>query len=207
MNGRHLPAAVWGGLAVVLVAAIAAGAVAVWRGADGGADLPDRVPDFSLLDSDRRPVTRDDLAGGWWAADFIFTRCSGICPLLTSRMAEIAGAIPDLRLVSFSVDPDHDTPEVLSEYAERARPDPVDRDHWRFVTGPRARLYDLIGSGFHLSVAEAAEGVTPPEGELITHSDRIVLIDPEGRIRGYYHGTENDAVERLAADLARLRAR
>jgi len=205
MAGRALPAIVWGGLAVVLGVAIGAGIVRSARSPGSPAGDFGTVPAFSLIDSDGMRVDRSRFAGEWWVADFIFTRCTGICPILTSRMARIAAEIPDVTLVSFSVDPLYDTPDVLSRHAEGVRPLPASRGRWHFLTGPRDELYRLIGEGFHLSVAEAGPGVAPPEGELITHSDRIVIVDPEGRIRGYHHGTDEDAVERIAADLARLR--
>ncbi len=202
MSGRAISILVWGGLAVVLAVAIAAGVFnALVPVRDDNAP---RVPEFSLTERSGTVVTRADLAGSWWVADFIFTRCTGICPLLTARMAQLAQRLPDVRLVSFSVDPAYDTPSVLSRYAEGAVPAGTAEGQWLFLTGPRETLYALIGGGFHLSVSDAAPSLAA-EGELITHSDRLVLVDPEGYIRGYYHGTEEDAAAKVAEDLARLR--
>jgi protein SCO1/2 len=180
------------------------------------------VPPFSLTERSGRTVTRDDLRGSIWIADFIFTRCGGTCPMLSASMARLqqrlglaavsspapgavaappASAAPELRLVSFSVDPAHDTPEVLARYADAYRADPR---AWLFLTGERAALYELILRGFRLSVAESETARADPN-EMITHSDRFVLVDREGRIRGYYHGTEPESVDRLVADLDRLR--
>jgi len=202
MSGRTLSILVWGGLAIALAAAIAAGAfnsrVPVRD------DDATRIPEFSLTERSGRTISRADLEGSWWVADFIFTRCTGVCPLLTARMAELAQRLPDVRLVSFSVDPDYDTPSVLSRYAEGAVPQGGAPEQWLFLTGPRETLHGLIGSGFHLSVSAAAPSPAA-EGELVTHSDRLVLVDPDGYIRGYYHGTEEDAATKIASDLADLR--
>jgi protein SCO1/2 len=162
------------------------------------------VPDFTLVERAGRPISRGDLDGQPWVADFIFTRCSGMCPALSTRMAELRRRVRDAglqaRSVSFSVDPAHDTPDVLRAYAERYAAD----DGWLFVTGERGALYRLIGEGFRLSVAERTPGQAGDAGELITHSDRFVLVDAVGQIRGYYHGTEPDAVMALMRDLAAL---
>lgn len=203
--------AVWVGLSAVLGLVVVAGA---WSLLAGGAIPPTvlegtddfgPVPHFDLLDRTGAAVTLDDLAGDWWVADFIFTRCTGVCPLLTTRMAALTRRIgPDVRLVSFSVDPDHDTPDVLARYAARVGQPAADAHRWLFLTGPRPEMYRLIGEGFRLNVAAAAPGAAA-EGELITHSDRFVLVDPEGRIRGYYHGTDEASVDRMVRDLESLR--
>ena len=164
------------------------------------------VPEFTLTERSGREIRRADLDGAPWIADFIFTRCSGMCPALTTRMADVRRRIADAglraRAVSFSVDPTHDTPEVLREYARRHG---AEGDDWLFVTGPRDALYALIGDGFRLSVSERPPGAVETEGgELIAHSDRFVLVDGRGRIRGYYHGLDADMPEALLRDLAAL---
>ena len=158
--------------------------------------LLDPVPPFSLTGASGQAVTLGSLQGRIWIADFIFTRCTGVCPLLSGRMLALQKALrgrDEVRLVSFSVDPDYDTPEVLGTYA---RDHGADGSRWIFLTGHRDELHALIGKGFHLAVAKAPEGAAPP-GELITHSDRLVLVDRGGRIRGYYHGSEEETVKRL----------
>ncbi|MFQ5700357.1 MAG: SCO family protein [Acidobacteriota bacterium] len=204
MRPRAASYIIWGALAAVLLFSVAVGALA-----PGGLPSPDdlgTVPDFTLTERSGRSVSRSELTGSYWVADFIFTHCTGSCPILTSRMASLARRLPRIRLVSFSVDPARDTLETLRRYAEAHQPAGTDPDHWLYLTGSPAQLHELITGGFHLSIAELPPGMKAPEGEWITHSDRLVLIDPQGRIRGYYHGTEEDAVERLARDLGRLRA-
>jgi protein SCO1/2 len=194
---------------ILLLALVAGGLTALWSlkasYARRQAELPvlGQLPAFSLTERSGRMVTRNDLMGRPWVADFIFTRCTGICPLLSARMAglqEFLDGRPDVTLVSISVDPQYDTPEVLARYADRHGADP---DRWLFLTGEWEAIRTLVGEGFMLGVSRAKPGEVP-DGELVTHSDRLVLVDGEGRIRGFYHGTEDDSVERLEADLERV---
>jgi len=201
---------IWAALAA-LMAIIAVATALSWA---GRVSLPatappvlGEVPAFALTERSGAAVTRADLDGRPWVADFIFTRCTGMCPVLSARMAEVRGRAAAAGLsahfVSFSVDPTHDTPAVLQAYAERFGAG----EDWWFLTGTRQALYDLLGAGFHLSVAERSpEAVAAEGGELITHSDRFVLVDAAGRIRGYYHGTDAETVPVLLRDLAALQA-
>jgi len=206
-EGFDMRRIIWGAAGGMLSIALLIGALSLASGlARGGPDtttLPDdlgQVPDFSLTDHAGRTVARDDLAGSFWIADFIFTRCQGMCPLLSRTMAHLNDTLaPDVQLVSISVDPDYDTPEVLERYAAQVA-GAGDPPRWRFLTGPPADLQHLIGDGFHLAVSEGSED----DGGLLAHSDRFVLVDPEGHIRGYYHGLEDDTADRIAADLERL---
>lgn len=204
-------------LVVVLVLA-GAGLRAAWRArGSGGAAVTElgddgAVPAFALVERSGRSVGLADLAGRPWVADFIFTRCTGTCPLLSSRMFAVQQALggeegaeetaaPDVQLVSFSVDPDYDTPAVLAAYAERFK---ADSERWWFLTGERQALYALIVDGFHLGVQAASDDAVRAGSELITHSTRLVLVDRAGHIRGYYNAIEEDAVARLLADLRAL---
>jgi protein SCO1/2 len=157
------------------------------------------VPSFALIDQTGARLASDDLAGGVWVANFVFTRCPDVCPALTARMAQLQGrlgpAADRVRLVSFSVDPNHDTPEVLRDYARRAGA----RDGWRFATGPRADVAALLRDGFRVAFADDGPPTAP-----ITHSDRFVLVDPTLAIRGYYHGSNEADLERLAHDARAL---
>ena len=157
------------------------------------------VPEFALTERSGSVVHARDLQGSIWIAGFIFTRCPDVCPALTARMADLQKALAGseaVRLVSFSVDPTHDTPDVLRGYAERAG---AKRD-WLFLTGPRDALAALLKDGFHVAFADDG----PPEAP-ITHSDRLVLIDRELHIRGYYHGQDAEDLARLTRDAADLR--
>ena len=211
---RRLELALWSGLAVVLVLVAAVGVErSLHRRTPPGPALPvlGQLPEFTLLESGGRTAGSADLKGAIWVADFIFTRCTGICPVLTSAMGalhhELAGhRLGGVRLVSFTVDPLHDRPDVLKAYAasHKAPTDKAPTDDWWFLTGDRATIHALVRDGFRLAVADAPPGSTPAEGELVTHSDRLVLIDGELRVRGYYHGTEEGAVAQVIADIERL---
>ncbi|HVR69235.1 MAG TPA: SCO family protein [Vicinamibacteria bacterium] len=161
-----------------------------------------QLPAFSLVDSGGRAVTADDLRGKAWVADFIFTRCGGACPTLTARMAALRRDMPpDVAFVSITVDPAHDTPEVLAAYARRAGAE----SNWLFLTGERDALYRLALEGFKLGVEEV-----PPERQAagdgpFLHSSHFVLVDGRGRVRGYYDSTEEEARQRLRRDLQAVR--
>jgi cytochrome oxidase Cu insertion factor (SCO1/SenC/PrrC family) len=121
------------------------------------------LPDFALVERSGRPVRRSDLKGKIWVASFIFTNCADECPLMTAEMARLqaeVAAVEDMRLVSITVDPERDTPAVLSQYAERFTADP---ERWLFLTGDKEAIYRLAKEGFHLGIVDAAEAVqTPP---------------------------------------------
>jgi protein SCO1/2 len=158
------------------------------------------VPDFSLIDQRGADFRSADLRGQVWVANFIFTRCSAMCPILTGEMLDLQALMASdpvgdrVRLVSFSVDPEHDRPAVLAEYAEGHG---ADSERWTFATGGRAEIWELSKSGFKLAVGEEPPGAADP----LFHSDRLVLVDAEGQIRGYYSGMESGGVDALVADL------
>jgi protein SCO1/2 len=162
------------------------------------------LPEFRLTERSGRPLALADLRGRPWVADFIFTRCGGACPAMTARMARLRREIPtDVPFVSFSVDPAHDTPEVLSRYAVTFRAD----ESWRFLTGPPKEVYDLSVGGFKLAAMEVppAEQAAGGDGPFL-HSSKFVLVDAEGVIRGYYDSTDEEAMRRLVADAGAVRA-
>ena len=193
---------------VILLLIVAGGVVGLWRREAVASrqieTLPTygRVPEFLLVDQDGRAISLNELHGRIWVADFIFTRCAGQCPLMSSRMAELASVFQAQPVVwiSFSVDPQWDTPEVLARYARAYGALP---DRWRFVTGDHAAIERLCQEGFRLSVD--ADGGSAQEP--ITHSARFVLVDQAGEIRGYYDAQDEAAMGRLQRDLRRLLAR
>ncbi len=160
-----------------------------------------QVPDFTLTTQDNQPLSLSNLKGKIWIADLIFTNCAGTCPTLSAQMASLQAATSkaasDVHLVSFSVDPNNDKPEVLKEYGKRFR---ADNSRWSFLTGKVSTIYTVAKDGFHLALDSAHEDVHEP----ITHSERLVLIDRNGTIRGYYNGTEEDAQSKLLSDLGEL---
>lgn len=157
------------------------------------------VPDFALTERSGETKGLADLRGKVWVADFFYTTCPGICPMLSSRLATVQekfAANPDVRLVSIATDPAKDTPEALKLYAERFKAGP----NWLFLTGDKAVIFDLANKGFKLSVTEERNSPEP-----VTHSTKLVLVDRSGTVRGFYEGAgEIDDTPRLLADIERL---
>jgi protein SCO1/2 len=161
------------------------------------------VPHFEMTDQSGRAVTNDSLRGKVWAAAFVFTRCPAACPRVTRMMraAQLDAArrgVP-LHLVSFSVDPDNDTPDVLRRFAEQYG---ADLASWSFLTGDAALVKATAEKGFKI----AAEGTADP-GKAdfgIAHGTQLVLVDGAQKIRGYYSTSEEGALGALVTDAARL---
>ena len=156
------------------------------------------VPEFMLLNQDGHNFGSAQLRGKIWIADFIYTTCPGPCPMISSRMSELQKPIgkTDVHLVSFSVDPAKDTPQVLRGYAEKLQAEP---GRWDFLTGPQSTIYNLSRNGFKLAVSDGSD-----EKGIPVHSTRMILVDRRGAIRGYYDAAEPDAVTKLVADTTHL---
>jgi protein SCO1/2 len=156
------------------------------------------VPAFQLVNQNGQSFGSAQLTGKIWIADFIYTTCPGPCPMISSRMSELQKPLEksDVHLVSFSVDPEKDTPQVLRGYAEKLQADPA---RWDFLTGPKSAIYKLSHDGFKLAVSDGSD-----EQGIPVHSTRMVLVDRYGQIRGYYDATEADAVTKLVADANHL---
>lgn len=242
-NARGAAAArlLWGLLVLVLVAVVGAWAGSRWlwpqlvTQAPAATELPTYGPvaDFQLTDQDGRPFGSADLKGKVWIADFVFTRCSGPCPVLTNNLAGLIdslGAGFPAHYVSFTVDPEYDTPAVFKEYGLGFH---ADFSRWHFLSGPRPSISDLSVNSFHMAMGDpeitqlarpaadarhdgAAEGRVadmdsanaapedPAEALNIPHSIRLVLVDRHGQIRGYYDGTDLEAVARLAQEVRQI---
>jgi protein SCO1 len=156
------------------------------------------VPNFQLVNQNGEPFGSAQLIGKIWIADFIFTACPGPCPMISSRMSELQKPLEntDVHLISFTVDPEKDTPEVLRGYAEKLHAQP---QRWDFLTGPKSTIYNLSQNGFKLAASDGSEETGIP-----VHSTRMVLVDRHGEIRGYYDATAPDAVTKLLADANHL---
>ena len=165
----------------------------VW-GTDPAPPVLARLPDFQLTTQAGQPFGLADLRDKVWISDFIFTRCPGPCPRMTAQMAELQRELadaPDLRLVSFSVDPEFDTPAVLSEYAGRFQ---ANTKQWVFLTGDKKRIHALAQSGFLVGGVE----------DVTLHTTRFVLVDRQARVRGYYDSTDEESLRRLLKDARSL---
>ncbi len=165
------------------------------------AELPvlAQLPEFSLVERSGATIDKAFLAGRPVVVDFIFTRCPASCPRLTARMKELEKRLPGsstARLLSISVDPEYDRPEVLRRYAQGWEVS----ERWLFATGERTAIWELIRKGFLLPV----EATPQDTGAPILHSNRFALIDGEGRLRATYEAFEDGALERILADLGQL---
>jgi cytochrome oxidase Cu insertion factor (SCO1/SenC/PrrC family) len=174
-------------------------------------DLRFPLPDFRLTERSGKAVAKADLAGKVWVASFVFTRCSGPCPAVTATVArlqaELAGE-PNVRFVTFTVDPDRDDPGELKKYADRYRADP---EKWLFLTGQEAEIHALMTDGFKLGVARRPD---PKPGDEFDHSTRLAVVDKAGTVRGYFDGMPanwdeggslfEDGLKQLKAKVAEL---
>lgn len=150
-----------------------------------------KIPAFSFIDSHGDEINRRNLDGKVWVADFIFTTCTMACPVMTGNMNIVHKEFRnnnDVRIVSISVYPEYDTPEVLAEYASRYD---ANTDRWHFLTGPEEDVKKLIKNGFKMGDYE----------DIIFHSERFALVDKKGQIRGYYSGMQTDDMKNLKKDI------
>jgi len=155
------------------------------------------VPQFTLTAEDGRTVTKNDLLQKVSIVDFIFTQCAGACPMMSTKMADFQERFkndPNIQFVSISVDPVTDTPPVLKEYAGQYG---AVKGKWTFLTGDRKEIFRLTKEGFHLEIANEQDST-------IIHSQKFVLIDHYGTIRGYYDSEDQQDVSALSRDAAIL---
>lgn len=158
-----------------------------------------RIAPFQLINQLGDTVTEADYEGKMYVADFFFTTCQDICPVMTEHMLEIQEQLrpeDSVYLLSHSVIPEYDTPEVLKAYADQKGVDPK---RWNLVTGPRSEIYALARKSYF-----AVEDV-PGEEDAMVHTENFMLIDKRGQIRGYYDGTNDAAIEQLLEDIAILK--
>jgi len=159
------------------------------------------IPEFSLLNQDSVLIDRSLIEGHVTVVDFFFTTCTTICPKMTRQMKTLAWMLEgeyfkDIKYLSISVDPEFDTPAVLREYARMME---SKNPQWTLATGNKDEIYDLGVNGFFLTTQEdlsAAGG--------FLHSEKFVLLDKEGHIRGYYNGTSPDETRDLSEDVKML---
>jgi len=157
-----------------------------------------QVPAFQLTDQTGKSCTLEDLKGKIWAANFIFTRCKGPCPITVLRMQDLNTKLKKVRgnveLVTFTVDPEYDTPEILKAFSE-----PLGADHasWKFLTGTPDAIQKIVVTGLLQPLAKEPDG-TP------AHSSRIVLVDGKGWLRGYHDSLDTEAVQKLMVDIGEL---
>jgi protein SCO1/2 len=168
-------------------------------GPEGENGQPHYVSDFKLVDQNNEVITQEQYKNKIYVADFFFTTCLGICPIMTEEMIRVYKAYkdePDVLILSHTVDPQHDTPEVLARYAQNRG---VNSEKWHFVTGDKKQLYDLARYSY---LVDATEGDNGPND--FVHTENFALVDRDGRIRGYYDGTDSVEVKKLIGDIRLL---
>ena len=158
---------------------------------------------FSFTDQEGRKVGSQELAGNVWVASFIFTRCPTICPAITEKLGRVQrrarNLTPGFKIVSFSVDPTYDTPQVLAAYAQKHKVSPR---MWHLLTGPLNDIRTTVEGGLKIALGEAPQG--DQDFASLLHGTHLVLVDAKLKIRGYYDPAESDMVDRLLADATML---
>lgn len=165
------------------------------------AEVKHVIADFALYDQDGNVFTNENLQGKIHVADFFFSSCAGICPKMTGNMKKVSDALagdPDVMLVSYTVAPWQDSIPVLKKYAVDGG---IDSPQWRFITGPKADIYNLARTSYF---AEQETGFNKDSSEFL-HTEHFVLVDETGRLRGIYDGTMPVDVEQLIADIRTLK--
>lgn len=161
-----------------------------------------RVRSFSFLDQDGAQITEKDVAGKIYVAEYFFTTCKGICPKMNEQMSRVYETFrgnDDVMILSHTVDPKKDTVEAMKSYSLRFEADPK---QWKFLTGDKKELYDMARYSY-LVTATDDTAVIDIESDFI-HTDRFVLVDRRGRIRGQYEGTDPGKVNQLIGDMKLL---
>jgi protein SCO1/2 len=162
-----------------------------------------RIGAFSLVSQTGSAFTDRDIAGRVHIASFIYTRCSAVCPTLVANLRRVDRAVADprLRLVSYSVTPDLDTPGVLADFGREHSLDPA---RWSLVTGDRSQIYRLARESYFADDDRIRATIAEPGAFL--HTEKVVLVDRDGRLRGVYDATQGFEMDKLIADAIRLLA-
>ncbi len=157
------------------------------------------IPEFTLKDQNNNIFNSKDLLGKIYVTDFFFTRCGNpsLCPKMSSELVRIQEAFEkesSVEIVSFTVDPNYDTPKVLKEYANRYN---ATDGKWHFLTGDKKDIYQLARYSYFLTAGEEEESIKPD----FIHAVKFILVDRKGRIRGYYNGVDKEEVDKLILEI------
>lgn len=204
-GSRGLQIIVWALLGLVILGVLAA---FVFSSAQRShLQVYGKIQPFTLTNQLGETLTLDKLKGQVWVADIIFTRCAGPCPKMTDEMSKLQKAFPaetDLRFVTLTTDPEHDTSRRLKDYSEKFSADPA---RWHFVTGPKKEiLANLAVGSLKLSALEKEKELQQDPNDLFVHSTVFVLVDKSGEIRGFYESLEEGFQEKIQADIKSLLA-
>ena len=162
--------------------------------------LYNHIPPFRLIDQDGRTVDQSIVKNKIYVAAFFFTRCGTICPRISSQLTRVQDVFrnkPEVVLVSHTVDPEHDRPAQLKAYATKYE---AIEGKWYFLTGNKVDIYNLAMHGYYLPTVDAGVKEGKPD-ETFIHSEKLVLVDKEGIVRGFYDGTDKEDVDRLILEI------
>lgn len=163
------------------------------------------VGKFSFQNQDNQTITENDVKGKIYVAEYFFTTCKSICPIMNKQMQRVQKAIKgnsNVKILSFTVDPEVDTVAQMKRYANSHN---YVKGQWHFLTGKKEDLYSLARKSFFVLKPAEAQNLGDAGSDFI-HTNNFVLVDGQGRIRGYYDGTNKKEVSTLIADIKRLEA-
>jgi protein SCO1/2 len=180
-------------IVAMMILAMAAGLWGCDRDAQG--EKPIDAPGFVATDQNGNAVSRQDMLGKVWLTHFIFTRCHGPCPMMTAKMKQIQEALGDapVTLVSFTVDPAYDSPAILKQYMKDRS---ASEGNWLMLNTGSEHSVQTLARAMHIGVAKA--------GEEIIHGTHFILVDKEGKIRGYYSGTDEVGWKNAVSEAKKL---
>jgi len=166
-------------------------------------NMSEQLPEFEYTTQDGEKLGLNDLKGEWWLASFVYTNCKTVCPVMTKNMAKLQNELKenklDIQIVSFSVDPEFDTPEILKEYAQGYD---VDFSNWTFLTGyDFATIKDLSMNHFKTSLQKASPGTG---NDQIAHGTNFFLVNPKGKIVKKYDGVGDKGQDQALLDIKAL---
>lgn len=162
-----------------------------------------KIGDFSFLNQDGKTITQNDIEGKVFVAEYFFTICQSICPVMNDQMQRVQEAYAkekEFRILSFTVHPEVDTVAQMKRYADAHE---AIAGKWHFLTGEKTKLYELARKSFFVLKPAEAQNLGDAGGDFI-HTNNFVLVDREKNIRGYYDGTNPKEVDRLIKDIGRL---
>lgn len=160
-----------------------------------------RVDTFSFFNQDGKLITQKDVAGKVYVAEYFFATCKGMCPKMNDNIVKVYQAYrgnPDVLILSHTVDPKNDTPAALKAYSMKYNADPK---QWFFLTGDKKRLYDVALNSYLLSTVDSSKPTDANIGEAFIHSNRFILVDRTGLLRGQYDGLEPAQMDSLISDI------
>jgi protein SCO1/2 len=166
---------------------------------DNGDTLFHHIADFQFVNQDSTIITQDTFKDKIYVADFFFTSCPTICPIMKTQMLRVYDKVldnPDVMILSHSIDPKHDTVALLKDFAERLG---VSSSKWHFVTGNKDEIYKIGQASYMVA---AIDDPTEPGGYI--HSGAFILVDKDRQVRGLYDGTKEDQVDKLMIDMDKL---